>query len=146
MAKGGFNIKGKKKEKISLIKNRMDSINIFGLKEKILLIPTSQDHIYLASQLKIDLNKNWNNMNKIIKSKEVKIPRKTKMKNIISKKVVNVEIKIPKKVILKQIKVDKLLIKGLEEEIIEKPSLKEIKTNRIFIRAFKNVEKKPEIN
>ena len=145
MAKGGFNIKGKKKEKISLIKNRMDSINIFGLKEKILLIPTSQDHIYLASQLKIDLNKNWNNMNKIIKSKELKIPRKTKMKNIISKKVINVEIKIPKKVILKQIKVDKLLIKGLEEEIIEKASLKEIKTNRIFIKAFKNVEKKPEI-
>ena len=145
MTKGGFNIKGKKKEKIQLIKNRMDSINIFGLKDKKILIPFSQDHIYLASQLKIDSNKNWNNINKIIKSKELKIPRKNKIKNIISKKVVNVEIKLQKKANLKPIKLDKFLIKGINKEIIEKPELKEIKTNRLFIRAFKKIEKKPEI-
>ena len=137
MAKGGFNIKGKEQKKIPLIKNRMDSINIFGLKEKNNLIPFSIENIHLTSELEIDLNKNWNKNNKVMKGGFLKIMRKNKKQNIISKKVVNIEIKTEKKIILKPIKAVKLLIRGFKEEIKEKPLLKEIKTNKLFIGALK---------
>ena len=148
MAKAGFNIKGKEKEKKILIKNRMDSISIFGLTKEINLIPSSTEKIFLRSDLEIELNKNWNDINKVMKARDLIITRKTKVKNIISKKVVNIEIKTFNKKIIKPIKEVKLIIKGTEKKEIEKPKLpilKPIKENKLSIRALKKVEKTTEI-
>ena len=57
----------------------------------------------------------------------------------------NVEIKYKKKLILIPNKTGKLLIKGIEKKMIKKPSLKQIKENKLFIRSIKKAEKKPEI-
>ena len=142
MSKGGFKLKGKEKKKNLLIKNRMHSINLFGLKEKKILFPSLTEQIYLTSELDINL-KNWDNINKIIKNRDIKILGKIKDKkrNIISKKEVNIEIKSSKEIILNPIKSVKLFIKGKKKEVIEKPPLKAIKENRLIIKS----EKKPEI-
>ena len=143
MSKGGFKLKGKEKKKNVLIKNRMDSINLFGLKEKKILVPSLTEQIYLTSELELDLKNNWDDNNKIMKNKDLKIlgKSKTKLKNIISKKVVNIEIKTSKKIVLNPIKAVKLVIKGIKKEVIEKPPLKLIKENRLLIKSVK----KPEI-
>ena len=142
----GLNIKGKVKKKISLIKNRMDSINILGLKEKNILIPSLIEHINLKSELDFDSKKNWNISNKVRRGEYLKIIRKKKIQNIISKNVVNIEIKTERKIRLKPIKELKILIKGSKKEEKEKPALKAIKANKLFIRALKTLKKRPEIS
>ena len=139
-----FNIKGIEKKKISLIKNRIDSINIFGLKKKNIMIPSSAQNINLLSE-EIDVNPNWNQHNKVMKTRVLNIPQKIKATNEIIKKVVNIEIKSKKKLILKPMKANKLMIKGLVKPLLKKPSLKQIKENKLYIRSTKKIEKKPEI-
>ena len=46
--KEDFIIKGKEPKKLSLIKNKLDSINIFGLKKKNILIPSSTQNLSLT--------------------------------------------------------------------------------------------------
>ena len=137
MSKVGFKIKGK--EKSSLIKNRMDSINIFGLTKKNIIIPSSTQQINLLSD-EIDSNKNWNDIIKIMRTKDLIITRKNKIRNIINKKVVNIEIKTSKKKIIKPTRQDKLFIKGIEKQIITKP----IKLDKLFIKGIeKQIITKP---
>jgi len=83
--KAGFGIKGEEKKKVTLIKNRMDSINLFGLIEKTILIPSLTENINLISK-QVKKNKNWNNDNKVMKTRELNIPKKLKASNKISKK------------------------------------------------------------
>ena len=45
--KGGFGIKGTEKKKVTLIKNRMDSISLV---EKNILIPSSTQNVNLISK------------------------------------------------------------------------------------------------
>ena len=68
-----------------------------------------------------------------MRTKDLIITRKNKIRNIISKKVVNVEIKTSRKIITKPIKLDKIFIKEIEKQIITKL----IKENKIFIKGFK---------
>ena len=140
MMKAGFGIKGAEKKKATLIKNRMDSINLFGLIEKTILIPSLTENINLLSK-QMKKNKNWNNDNKVMKTRELNIPKKLKASNKISKKVVNVQIKSSKEIILKPIKTTKLFIKGIVKKIIKKPSLKELREGQLLIRGIKKVEK-----
>ena len=138
-------VKVVEKKKISLIKNRIDSINIFGLKSNI-LIPSLTEKINLISKVK-KVSKNWDNYNKVMKTRELTIPRKIKVENKISKKVVNIEIKVkPKKeIVLKPIKAHKLLIRGSIKKVIQKPILKQINENKLFISSIPRIVKKPEI-
>ena len=150
IAKGGFGIKGKEKQKISLIKNKMDSINLYGLIKTNVILPSSTQYITLAGEKieKIEENKNWNDYNKVMKTRDLNIPKKKQIANRISKKVVNVEIKSSKQLILKPIKTTKLFIKSIPKKIIKKPSLKLLREGQLFIRSIKKVEiieKKPEI-
>ena len=147
IAKGGFGIKGKEKKKISLIKNKMDSINLYGLIKTNIILPSTTQYISLAGE-KIEENKNWNDYNKVMKTRDLNIPKKKQITNRISKKVVNVEIKSSKQLILKPIKSTKLFIKSIPKEIIKKPALKQLREGQLFIRSIKKVEiieKKPEI-
>jgi len=141
----GFNIKGKEQQKISLIKNKIDSINIFALKKKNILIPSSTQNLNLTSE-EPDVNINWNDHNKVMKTRELNIPKKIKIVYEISKKVVNIEINSKKEIIMKPMKAHKLTIKGKVKELMKKPSFKQIKENKLFIRSMKKKEeKKPEI-
>jgi len=147
IAKGGFGIKGKEKKKISLIKNKMDSINLYGLIKTNIILPSTTQYISLAGE-KIEENKNWNDYNKVMKTRDLNIPKKKQITNRISKKVVNVEIKSSKQLILKPIKSTKLFIKSIPKEIIKKPALKQLREGQLFIRSIKKVEiieKKTEI-
>ena len=110
----------------------MDSINLFGLKEKKKLFPSLTEQIYLTSELDINL-KNWDNINKIIKNRDIKILGKIKDKkrNIISKKEVNIEIKSSKEIILNPIKSVKLFIKGKKKRSNRKTSIKSNKRKQI---------------
>ena len=138
-----INLLAPKKElkKVSLIKNRVDTINIFGLKKINNIFPYSTHNINLIAKEKKPI-KNWKDIIKVIKIKELIIPKKIKIENKISKKVVNVEIKMKNMKILKPIKTNKFLIKGEEKEIIKKPILKQIKENKLFIRGIKRVVEK----
>ena len=143
--KEDFIIKGKEPKKLSLIKNKLDSINIFGLKKKNILIPSSAQNLSLTSE-EVDINSNWNDHNKVMKTRELNIPKKIKEVYEMSKKVVNIEINSEKKIILKPMKAHKLTIKGKIKELIKKSSFKQIKENKLFIRSMKKKEEqKPEI-
>ena len=140
-----FIIKGKEPKKLSLIKNKMDSINIFGLKKMNILIPSSTQNLSLTTE-EADVNSNWNDHNKVMKTRELNIPKKIKVLYKISKKVVNIEINSEKEIILKPMKAHKLTIKGKIKELIKKPSFKQVKENKLFIRSMKKKEEqKPEI-
>ena len=91
-----------------------------------------------------------------MRTKDLIITRKNKIRNIISKKVVNVEIKTSRKIITKPIKLDKIFIKEIEKQIITKLikenkifikgfkkqiTIKPIKENKIFIKGFEKIEK-----
>ena len=145
MIKTGFSIKGLEKKKVVLIKNRMDSINLFGIIEKTVLIPSSTQNINLIS--KEMKKKNWNDDNKVMRTRDLNIFKKKKTPNKISNKVVNVQIKSSKEIVLKPIKANKLFIKGIKkvEQIIKKPSLKELKQGQLSINSIQKVEKKPDI-
>ena len=145
MIKTGFSIKGLEKKKVVLIKNRMDSINLFGIIEKTVLIPSSTQNINLIS--KEMKKKNWNDDNKVMRTRDLNIFKKIKAANKISNKVVNVQIKSSKEIVLKPIKANKLFIKGIKkvEQIIKKPSLKELKQGQLSINSIQKVEKKPDI-
>ena len=146
MIKTGFSIKGLEKKKVVLIKNRMDSINLFGIIEKTVLIPSSTQNINLIS--KEMKKKNWNDDNKVMRTRDLNIFKKIKAANKISNKVVNVQIKSSKEIVLKPIKANKLFIKGIkkvEQQIIKKPSLKELKQGQLSINSIQKVEKKPDI-
>ena len=130
----GFNIKGKEQQKISLIKNKIDSINIFALKKKNILIPSSTQNLSLTSE-EPDVNINWNDHNKVMKTRELNIPKKINIVYEISKKVVNIEINSKKEIIMKPMKAHKLTIKGKAKELIKKPSFKQIKEkNYLFVQ------------
>ena len=147
ISKGGFSIKGKEKKKISLIKNKMDSINLYGLIKTNIILPSTTQYINLVGE-KIEKNKNWNDFNKVMKTRDLNIPKKKKIANKINKKVVNVEIKSSKQLILKPIKSTKLFIKSIPKKIIKKPSFKQLREGQLFIRSIKKIErieKKPEI-
>ena len=133
------------KKEITLINNKIDSINIIGLKKKIILTPSSTQKIKLISE-EVEVNNNWDKSNKVMKTRELNIPKKTKIENKISKKTVDIEIKAnqKKEMILKPIKAHKLFIKRITKKIIKKPSLKQIKENKLFIRSIKKEEKRPE--
>ena len=139
MIKGGFGIKGTEKKKVVLIKNRMDSINLFGIIEKTLLIPSSTQNINIIS--KEMKKKNWNGVNKVMRTRDLNILKKLKAANKIVKKVVNVQIKSSKEIILKPIKANKLFIKGIVKKIVKKPSLKLLREGQLFIKGIKKVEK-----
>ena len=145
MIRGGFNIKGIEKKKVVLIKNRMDSINLFGIIEKTVLIPSPTQNINLIS--KEMKKKNWNDENKVMRTRDLNIQKKLKVANKISNKVVNIQIKSSKEIILKPIKANKLFIKGIKkvEKVIKKPSLKELKQGQLSINSIPKIEKKPEI-
>ena len=141
--RNGFNIKGKEEKKITLIKNRMDSINLYGLKKKTVLIPSFNSYVDLHSE-ELEL-KNWNDLNKVMRTRDLNIIKKQKKKgeNKIIRKVVNVEVKIPqKKIIIKPVKGNKLFIKKTDKEM---PEYKYIKTGKLFIKGIKKEIKKPEI-
>ena len=75
-----------------------------------------------------------------MRTKDLIITRKNKIRNIISKKVVNVEIKTNRKIIIKPAKQDKIFIKGIEKQIITNP----IKLDKIFIKGIeKQIITKP---
>ena len=136
-------VKEIEKKKVTLIKNRIDSINIFGLKQEIILIPSSTQNIKLVSET-IEVNKNWDEKNKVMKTRILNIPKKIKTENKIGKKVVNIEIKSQskKEIIFKPIKTCKLFIKRIEKQLVKKPSLKESNENKIFIRSIPKQEEK----
>ena len=139
MIRTGLNIKGKEQKKTSLIKNRMDSISIFGLIKKDVLLPYSNRSIKLDSEKLRD----WNDFNKVMRTRDLNILTKKKMENKISKKVASVEIKtIQKQIVIKPIKANKLFIKKTEKEM---PTYKLIKANKLFIKGIKIEVKKPEI-
>ena len=139
MIRTGLNIKGKEQKKTSLIKNRMDSISIFGLIKKDVLLPYSNRSIKLDSEKLRD----WNDFNKVMRTRDLNILTKKKMENKISKKVASVEIKtIQKQIVIKPIKANKLFIKKTEKEM---PTYKLIKENKLFIKGIKIEVKKPEI-
>jgi hypothetical protein len=123
----------------------MDSINLFGIIEKTVLIPSSTQNINLIS--KEMKKKNWNDDNKVMRTRDLNIFKKIKAANKISNKVVNVQIKSSKEIVLKPIKANKLFIKGIKkvEQIIKKPSLKELKQGQLSINSIQKVEKKPDI-
>ena len=123
----------------------MDSINLFGIIEKTVLIPSSTQNINLIS--KEMKKKNWNDDNKVMRTRDLNIFKKIKSANKISNKVVNVQIKSSKEIVLKPIKANKLFIKGIKkvEQIIKKPSLKELKQGQLSINSIQKVEKKPDI-
>ena len=68
-----------KKKKVVLIKNRMDSINLFGIIEKTVLIPSSTQNINLIS--KEMKKKNWNDDNKVMRTRDLNIFKKIKTPN-----------------------------------------------------------------
>ena len=143
MIRGGFNIKGEEKKKVTLIKNRMDSINLFGLIEKSILIPSSTQNVNLISK-EVKKTKNWNDGNKVMRTRDLNIPKKMKAANKIIKKVVNIQIKSSKEIILKPIKANKLFIKGIikkVEKIVKKPSFKLLREGQLFIKGIRKVEK-----
>ena len=143
MIRGGFNIKGEEKKKLTLIKNRMDSINLFGLIEKSILIPSSTQNVNLISK-EVKKTKNWNDGNKVMRTRDLNIPKKMKAANKIIKKVVNIQIKSSKEIILKPIKANKLFIKGIikkVEKIVKKPSFKLLREGQLFIKGIRKVEK-----
>ena len=76
-----------------------------------------------------------------MRTKDLIITRKNKIRNIISKKVVNVEIKTSRKIITKPIKLDKIFIKEIEKQIITKL----IKENKIFIKSIEKIKKKKKM-
>ena len=131
-----IDIKGKEKKNILLIKNRIDSINIFGLIKKSNLIPSVERQMELFS--KINSKKEWNLINKIIKTKNLNILKKNKEPNKISKKEINIEIKTTKKCIFKPIKEIKLLIQPMKK-INEMPKIK--KEAKLFIKGLVKEEK-----
>jgi len=137
-----LNIKGKEKKKLSLIKNNIDSINLFGLMLKKNLIPLKVEQIYLKS--KVDKNKDWSKIIKVMKTTDLNVLKKKKVQNKISKNIINIEIKTTKKIILKSIREIKLFIKSIGN-IVNNPTYKTIKENRLYIKAIKNIEPKPEI-
>ena len=137
----------KKDKKVILIENKIDSINIFGLKKKNILIPSSTQSLFLISEEK-DTNIDWNDHNKVMKTRELNIHKKIKEKNDICKQVVNIEIASKREIILKPMEAHKLIIKGIEKKLTKKPSFKQIKENILFIRSMKkkvDIVKKPEI-
>ena len=135
-----FDIKAKEKKKILLIKNRIDSINIFGLIKKSNLIPSVEKQIELFS--KINSKKEWNLINKIIKTKNLNILKKNKEPNKISKKEVNIEIKNIKKFLFKPIKAIKLSIQSLKKiNEVPKIILKQKKETKLFIKGLIKEEK-----
>ena len=140
--KAGFNIKGIEKKNIILIKNKIDQINIFGLTKKINLIPSSSEKLYIISEFK---STDWNKNNKVMKVRDLNIPRKNKIQNKISKKVANIEIKTIKKLILNPIKEAILFINGKKTELKKNSQLKPILVNKLLIKGIKNVQKRPEI-
>ena len=142
MFRAGFNIKGIEKKNIILIKNKIDQINIFGLTKKINLIPSSSEKLYIISEFK---STDWNKNNKVMKVRDLNIPRKNKIQNKISKKVVNIEIKTIKKLILNPIKEAILFIRGKKTELKKNSQLKPILVNKLLIQGIKNVQKRPEI-
>ena len=152
MIRTGLSIKAKEKKKIPLIKNKMDSINLFGLTNKIILIPSQTQYLNITGEEIIDLDKNWNQFNKVMKTRDLNIPKKVKTVNKISKKVVNIEIKSNKTLIVKVMKATKLFIKGITKPLIKKPSLKEINEGKLFIPGLEKIKiqdikinKKPKI-
>ena len=152
MIRTGLSIKAKEKKKISLIKNKMDSINLFGLTNNIILIPSQTQYLNITGEEIIDLDKNWNQFNKVMKTRDLNIPKKVKTVNKISKKVVNIEIKSNKTLIVKVMKATKLFIKGITKPLIKKPSLKEINEGKLFIPGLEKIKiqdikinKKPKI-
>ena len=152
MIRTGLSIKAKEKKKTLLIKNKMDSINLFGLTNKIILIPSQTQYLNITGEEIIDLDKNWNQFNKVMKTRDLNIPKKVKTVNKISKKVVNIEIKSNKTLIVKVMKATKLFIKGITKPLIKKPSLKEINEGKLFIPGLEKIKiqdikinKKPKI-
>ena len=143
------NIERKENKKVILIKNQIESINIFGLTKKNILFPSLTQNINLFAE-EADSDKNWNDHNKVMKTRELNIPKNIEIKkNIICNQVSNIEITFKKEYIFKPKKVNSLLFKGIAKKIIKKPSFKQIKENILFIRSMKKIEKlekKPEIN
>ena len=137
--KSRFDIKGKEKKKCLLIKNKIDSINIFGLIKKSNLIPSTLSQLEMTS--KINPNKEWNLINKIIKIKDVSIRKINKQPNKISKKEVNIEIRTNKKIILKPIKEIKIIIQPLKKNNEISNLLMQKNEYKLFIKGIKKEEK-----
>ena len=106
------------------------------------LIPLKTKQIYLKS--KTDKKKDWNKIIKVMKATDLNVLKKNKVQNKISKNIINIEIKTTKKIILKSIREIKLFIKSIGN-IVKNPTYKTIKENRLYIKAVKKTEQKPEI-
>ena len=137
MFKNRLDIKGKEKKKILLIKNRIDSINIYGLIKKSNLIPSNVKQLELSSKIDLNPKIEWNLINKIINIKNLNIPKKNKEPNKISKKEANIEIKTTKKIIFKPIKEIKLCIQPLKKtNEIPRIILKQKNETKLFIKGI----------